>query len=65
MLEPAYLVFISEERVSSFEAVREMTSRLKPFCASWMAYSFPNPSEAPVITAQVPFLPYLRSWDTN
>lgn len=41
--------------------MRETRTRLKPFWASWMAYSFPIPSEAPVMTAHDPFLPYARS----
>ena len=62
---PAYLCSISEARVESLEAVREIRTRLKPFWASWMAYSLPIPSEAPVITAQVPLGPYVRSYSLS
>jgi hypothetical protein len=48
---------ICEARDSSFEAVRETRIRLKPFFASWRAYSLPMPSEAPVMTAQEPLGP--------
>lgn len=51
--------------MESLEAVREIRTRLNPFWASWMAYSLPIPSEAPVITAQVPFGPYVRSYSLS
>lgn len=41
--------------------MRETRTTLKPLAASWMAYSLPMPSLAPVMTAQVPFLPNLES----
>src|SRR4051794_11797317 len=58
---PGYFCSSSAASASSFDCVRETRTTLKPFAASCEANSLPMPSEAPVTTAQVPFLPYLRS----
>lgn len=48
---------ISEASASSLEAVRETRRTLNLRAASWRAYSLPIPSDAPVMTAQLPLGP--------
>jgi hypothetical protein len=55
-------VLIWDARLSSLDWVRETSTRLKPLRAICSANSLPMPSDAPVMTAQLPFLPKLESW---
>jgi hypothetical protein len=52
---------IWDARLSSLDWVRETRTRLKPLRAICRANSLPMPSDAPVMTAQLPFLPKLES----